>query len=77
MSFNCDKCGYQNNEIQPGGPIQDKGIRIILKVKTEKDLNRQVVKSDCTSVEIVELDFEISGNSQKGGLMCLIFFFYI
>ena len=26
MSFNCDYCGYQNNEIQSGGKVQDLGI---------------------------------------------------
>lgn len=66
MSFTCDHCGYQNNEIQPGGRIQPKGLRIALAVKTPRDLNRRVVKSDYTSIRIEELDFEIPAMSQKG-----------
>ncbi|XP_076294070.1 zinc finger protein Zpr1 [Lasioglossum baleicum] len=66
MSFDCEHCGYQNNEIQNSGKTQDKGIRITLQVATSKDLNRQVVKSDYTSVKIPSLDFEIPSRSQKG-----------
>ncbi|XP_057663783.1 zinc finger protein ZPR1 [Diorhabda carinulata] len=66
MSFTCEHCGYQNNEIQSGAPVADKGVRISLNVTTKKDLNRQVVKSDYTSVKIAELDFEIPSKSQKG-----------
>ena len=66
MSFDCEHCGYQNNEIQNSGRIADKGIKIILQVTTPADLNRQVVKSDYTSVQIPSLDFEIPSRSQKG-----------
>lgn len=66
MSFDCEHCGYQNNEIQDSGKIAEKGIRITLEVSTSKDLNRQVVKSDYTSVRIPSLDFEIPSRSQKG-----------
>jgi len=47
--------------------MEEKGVRITLTVKSERDLNRQVVKSDHTSVKIVELDFEIPAQSQRGG----------
>lgn len=67
MSFSCEDCGYANNEIQPGGQIADKGLRIRLEVKAADDLNRQVVKSDYTGLRIVELDFEVPPKSQKGG----------
>ncbi|KAJ9600178.1 hypothetical protein L9F63_009512 [Diploptera punctata] len=66
MSFECEQCGLKNNEIQPGGKVDEKGIRITLNVQTEGDLNRQVVKSDYTSIKIVEIDFEIPAQSQKG-----------
>ncbi|XP_054009797.1 zinc finger protein ZPR1 [Hylaeus anthracinus] len=66
MSFDCEHCGYQNNEIQNSGKIADKGIRITLQVKTPRDLNRQVIKSDYTRVQIPSLDFEIPSRSQKG-----------
>lgn len=66
VSFSCEHCGYENNEIQPAGEIEPNGCRITLEVKTPKDLNRRVVKSDRTSVKFVELDFEIPAQSQKG-----------
>lgn len=66
MSFSCDHCGFANNEIQPGGEIAEKGCRVILHVKSVKDLNRRVVKSDNSSVRIEELDFEIPAKTQKG-----------
>ncbi|KAG7200099.1 hypothetical protein KM043_000545 [Ampulex compressa] len=66
MSFDCEHCGYQNNEIQSGGKIAEKGIKISVKVVSPCDLNRQVVKSDYTSVKIPHIDFEIPSQSQKG-----------
>ena len=67
MSFECGHCGFKNNEIHPGGTVAEKGVRITLTIQSECDLNRQVVKSDYTSVKIVELDFEIPAQSQRGG----------
>ena len=67
MSFECGHCGFKNNEIQLGGKMEEKGFRITLIVQSEHDLNRQVVKSDYTSVKIVELNFKIPAQSQKGG----------
>ncbi|KYM79810.1 Zinc finger protein ZPR1 [Atta colombica] len=66
MSFECEHCGYRNNEIQSGGKITEKGIKITLQVVTSQDLNRQIVKSDYTSIHIPHLDFEIPSQSQKG-----------
>lgn len=66
MSFSCEHCGFENNEIQPGGEIQEKGIRITLKVTSMKDLNRRIVKSDFSKVRLDELDFEIPSQTQKG-----------
>ncbi|XP_011634849.1 zinc finger protein ZPR1 isoform X1 [Pogonomyrmex barbatus] len=66
MSFECEHCGYQNNEIQNGGKIAETGIKITLQVISPQDLNRQVVKSDYTSIYIPNLEFEIPAQSQKG-----------
>ncbi|CAG9790715.1 unnamed protein product [Diatraea saccharalis] len=66
MSFSCEECGYENNEIQPGGAFAELGVRWKLRVENQIDLNRQVVKSDYTSVKIPEVDFEIPAQSQKG-----------
>lgn len=67
MSFDCEHCGYKNNEMQSAGEIEEKGVGITLQIRSEKDLNRQVVKSDYTSIKIPEVDFEIPSQSQKGG----------
>ncbi|XP_059477370.1 zinc finger protein ZPR1 [Neocloeon triangulifer] len=66
MSFACDFCGFRNNELQSGGKIEEQGVEITLICDSPKDLNRQVVKSDYTSIKIAELEFEIPAQSQKG-----------
>lgn len=66
MSFTCEHCGFQNNEIQSGAEIKEKGIRYKIVVEDEKDLNRRVCKTDYSSIRIEELDFEIPAKSQKG-----------
>lgn len=67
-SFSCPHCGYANNEIQSGGRIQDYGIRITVDIQNEKDLNRQIVRTDYCTVKIPEISFEIPPNTQKGAL---------
>lgn len=71
MSFACEHCGFENNELQSGAEIAERGSRIELTVRSEADLNRKVVKSDHTSVRIVELDFEIPAGSQRGEITTL------
>lgn len=66
MSFTCEHCGFENNEIKPGGEIEPKGCKITLRIENDRDLNRRVVKSDYTSVRFNEIDFEIPSQSQKG-----------
>lgn len=66
MSFNCQHCGYSNNEIQSGGVIQEKGLQVKVVISSERDLSRQVVKSDYATVRIPELELEIPPKGQKG-----------
>lgn len=66
MSFTCEHCGFENNEIQPAGEVEPNGCRIQLEIIRPDDLNRRIVKSDRTSVKFVQLDFEIPASSQKG-----------
>lgn len=66
MSFSCEECGFSNNEIQSGGRIQDQGIRIEVTVANQRDLSRQVVKSDYAIMTIPEIEFEIPAMTQKG-----------
>lgn len=71
MSFTCEHCGYENNEIKPGGEIEAKGCKITMTVKNTDDLNRRIVKSDFTSIQFADLDFEIPSQSQKGEITTL------
>ena len=59
MSFACEHCGLQNNEIQSAGQIQQKAAKYAFKVENEADLQRQVVKTDLCTFRIEELDLEI------------------
>lgn len=59
MSFSCKQCGWDNNELQPAGCIQERGVRYVTTVRTVKDLTRLVVKTKSAAVKIPELDFEI------------------
>ncbi|KAK5165192.1 nucleolar zinc-finger protein [Saxophila tyrrhenica] len=59
MSFSCTHCGFQNNEIQSAGSIQEKGAKYALRVESEADLQRQVVKSDICAFKIEDIDLEI------------------
>lgn len=59
MSFSCEHCGFQNNEIQSAGTFQLKGVHYELRLTTMADFERQVVKSDTATVKFIELDVEI------------------
>ncbi|GAB1602888.1 zinc finger protein ZPR1-like, partial [Argonauta hians] len=59
MSFNCDHCGFHNNELKPGGAIQQLGVQYKIRITCKKDLDRQVIQTDTASVKIPNLDFEI------------------
>uniref|UniRef100_A0A452HG52 Zinc finger protein ZPR1 n=1 Tax=Gopherus agassizii TaxID=38772 RepID=A0A452HG52_9SAUR len=67
-SFSCSSCAWSNTEIQSVGRIQEQGVRYTLAVTVRQDMNREVVKTDCATARIPELDFEIPAFSQKGAL---------
>ncbi|KFZ57184.1 Zinc finger protein ZPR1, partial [Antrostomus carolinensis] len=50
------------------GRIQEQGVRYTLAVTSRQDMNREVVKTDCATARIPELDFEIPAFTQKGVL---------
>nr|CAG4641721.1 EOG090X06TU [Eurycercus lamellatus] len=66
MSFECEHCGCKNNEVQSGDKIQEKGSLIHCSISTNKDMNRQVIKSDYATVKFPEIDFEIPPQSKRG-----------
>ena len=63
MAFSCDYCGYHSTEIKQGGGISEKATRIEFKVQNEKDLNRDVFKSDSCILAIPEIDFAMAAGS--------------
>jgi zinc finger protein len=65
-SFECEHCGERNNEVTFGGEIQVQGCAYQLEVTCERDLNRQIIKSDSATVTFPSLEFEIPANTQKG-----------
>jgi len=61
MCFVCEKCGFKDAEVKPGGKIQSKGQITTLHVTKETaadDLRRDVLKSADASLSIPELGFE-------------------
>lgn len=59
MSFECDKCGFKNNEIQTATSVQPKGLYYELRLTTLADFGRQVIKSDTATVKFIEMDVEV------------------
>jgi zinc finger protein len=66
MAFECPHCGFKNNEIQSASAVAVHGMRQTCAIRNQKDLSRQVVKSEYATVRFEELDFEIPPNSQRG-----------
>lgn len=59
MSFDCPHCHFKNSEIQSAGEIQQRGIKVSLKIDRAEDLNRQVIKSDTAVFRVEDIDLEV------------------
>ncbi|KAJ2995547.1 hypothetical protein HDV02_000664 [Globomyces sp. JEL0801] len=68
MAFECPHCGFKNNEIQSASTFQVHGVHQTCTIKSQADLNRQIVKSEWATVRFEEMDFEIPSTSQRGVL---------
>ncbi|KAK7860229.1 zinc finger protein zpr1 like protein, partial [Quercus suber] len=66
MASTCDACGYRNSELKPGGRVPEKGKSISLTVRNNKDLSRDVIKSDTAGVKVPELDLELASGTLGG-----------
>jgi zinc finger protein len=66
MSFSCPNCGYKNTEIEQNEELPKNGIKFELKVQTEKDFNRRVIKTNFATIKIPFCGLEIPPNTQKG-----------
>ncbi|KAF1974949.1 zinc finger protein-like protein zpr1 [Bimuria novae-zelandiae CBS 107.79] len=59
MSSACPECGWKNAEVQPAGEIQQRGVKITLRIDSAEDLSRQIVKSDTAVFRVEDIDLEI------------------
>jgi zinc finger protein len=66
MAFKCDHCGYKSTEIQTGGEVPERGKRITLRVESDADLKRDVLKSNSESLEVPELELELVSGTLGG-----------
>ncbi len=64
MSLLCESCGYRSNEVKPSGAISKYATKITLHVKSNDDLEREVLKSDSAGVKVPEIELELI----EGGL---------
>jgi zinc finger protein len=66
MATNCDACGHRTNEVKSGSGINEKGVKITLRITDLIDLSRDVLKSETCSMSIPELDFEVGAGTLGG-----------
>ena len=68
MSFSCPHCGYKNTSIEDAEELSPHGIHFVLTVKTSKDMDRRIIKSNYASMSIPCCGLEIPAMTQKGKL---------
>ena len=62
----CDLCGYHSTDVSTGGSIASKGKRIILAVKSPRDLHREILMSHSCHLSLPELEFGVEPGSLGG-----------
>ena len=68
MSFSCPHCGYRNTSLEDAKELAPQGIHFVLTVKTSKDMNRRIIKSNYASLSVPCCGLEIPSMTQKGKL---------
>ena len=68
MSFSCPHCGYRNTSIEDAKELAPQGIHFVLTVKTNKDMDRRIIKSNFASLSVPCCGLEIPQMTQKGKL---------
>lgn len=66
MSTVCSDCGYRSNDVKTGGEIPKLGKKITLRVETEEDLARDILKSESCSLECPELNLQVNPGTLGG-----------
>ena len=59
MSFSCPHCGYRNTSIEDAKELAPQGIHFVLTVKTNKDMDRRIIKSNFASLSVPCCGLEI------------------
>ena len=59
ISFQCEHCGFRNHEFTPLTPLEDKGLKLTLKVSKPEDLNRMIIANVNSVLYIPEIEFEV------------------
>ena len=68
MSFSCPHCGYRNTSTEDAKELAPQGIHFVLTVKTSRDMDRRIIKSNYASLSIPCCGLEIPQMTQKGKL---------
>jgi zinc finger protein len=66
MSTVCSACGYKSNDVKTGGEIPELGRRITLKVESDEDLARDILKSETCALECPELNLSVNPGTLGG-----------
>ena len=66
MNTSCGACGYQTKDVKTGGEVSAKGKRISLDVKSSRDLNRDILKSESCLLRIPEFDLSVEPGTMGG-----------
>ncbi|KAI1337592.1 ZPR1 zinc-finger domain-containing protein [Xylariaceae sp. FL0016] len=66
MSTVCADCGYRSNDVKTGGAIPELGKKITLKVESEEDLARDILKSESCALECPELNLQVNPGTLGG-----------
>lgn len=66
MSFKCDICGNKDTEVKSQGEISAQGRLFKIDITNVKDLNREVFFSETASLNIPEIELELSTGTLGG-----------
>ena len=71
MSFTCEACGWRNVEVKGGGAVPDAGTLTELRYDpaapdADRDMTRDVIKSDTSAVEVPEIELLLEAGSLGG-----------
>ncbi|KAF8332217.1 ZPR1 zinc-finger domain-containing protein [Amanita rubescens] len=64
MSFRCEHCGWQNNEVQSAGSIRPEGTVYTARILSRSDLDRQIIRSSTCEVSIPELELTLPATNR-------------